>query len=298
MSHIHPFRRSEHILNELHSQKWVYRYLTLESAVKYIVCKDGALRLNTLEKMNDPRESKQWSFNLCSPNDWKEPTGTSTYWFERIRHALTHWPKLLCFSLDSTNYISAMNELFGRGFLKPRMWAQYGDSHKGVCLVFDKQMVGQSIRGLPVEQVYEGNVHYDFVQNINGIPTYFFLRDSGHQSFSLPELVSLGDDALLQQIKTKASSFFFAKHQDWSSENEYRWVALRCDNNPIYAPVAGSLSGIVVGQDAKPEETEKLVKAVIDYYPEVPVVQFNWSTTLNCQRVLHMPPVFDANSFW
>ncbi|HAT86949.1 MAG TPA: hypothetical protein DCS30_13995 [Rhizobiales bacterium] len=28
--------------------------------------------------------------------------------------------------------------MYAMGHIKPRMWAIYGDQHKGVCLVFDK----------------------------------------------------------------------------------------------------------------------------------------------------------------
>ena len=30
------------------------------------------------------------------------------------------------------------DEDYRRGYARPRMWEQYGDNHRGVCLVFDK----------------------------------------------------------------------------------------------------------------------------------------------------------------
>lgn len=55
-----------------------------------------------------------------------------------------------------------MDDIFRRGFCKPRMWAQYAERHAGVCLVLDRQKLNESVEkrfGLS-HRIFTGPVNY------------------------------------------------------------------------------------------------------------------------------------------
>jgi hypothetical protein len=38
-----------------------------------------------------------------------------------------------------------VNNIWGRGFSRPRMWQQYGDNYRGVCMIFDRAALQRAI---------------------------------------------------------------------------------------------------------------------------------------------------------
>ncbi|WP_458179926.1 DUF2971 domain-containing protein [Bradyrhizobium sp. 14AA] len=38
-----------------------------------------------------------------------------------------------------------VNHIWSRGFCRPRMWQQYGDNYRGVCMVYDRQALDDAI---------------------------------------------------------------------------------------------------------------------------------------------------------
>jgi Protein of unknown function (DUF2971) len=47
-----------------------------------------------------------------------------------------------------------LDDFFHRGFHKPRMWTQYADQHRGVCLIFDRTKLAKAIEN----QLSEGQI--------------------------------------------------------------------------------------------------------------------------------------------
>jgi hypothetical protein len=41
-----------------------------------------------------------------------------------------------------------VNNIWGRGFSRPRMWQQYGDNYRGVCMIFDRAALQRALRHL------------------------------------------------------------------------------------------------------------------------------------------------------
>jgi Protein of unknown function (DUF2971) len=287
MTDMHPFRSSDSIRAEIVAEQWVYKYMSAKTAINYVLS-NATLRMNPLALMNDPRESKQWKFNISSPNDFEEPPSDVTQrWFQKIQVAMTNWPKLYCVSMDDPRYIGSPYSEFGRGFLKPRMWAQYGDNHKGVCLVFDKALLNDAISKAGCDEAINGKVYYDFVGDIARVPTYFMLKDSDHVDFDLPKLQQRGEDEIFDQMKAVSSLIFFAKHQDWAAENEYRWIVIRKDDQPIDFPFKNSLVGVVIGQDAEPDSEAEIVNLGNKF--GIPVVKYYWSNCIACRKLLNNP---------
>ena len=106
------------------------------------------IRLSTAGNVNDPFENKMDWFD-CDPAT--EPNGTNFDMLnqkDRIRNLLANHIKLLCCTkynpLDTENFTAHYYAI-------PSMWSHYGDNHRGVCLIFDKNELNTNIKEIPVE---------------------------------------------------------------------------------------------------------------------------------------------------
>lgn len=121
----------------------LYHYTSLESACK--ILESNSLRLSNLLNVNDPlefRRPKGFGFNGDDENISKIMTELNQSLTER-----ENTTRLLCFcqdffcSKEDWNNEKSQNKaanLLHKGWARNRMWAQYANNHKGVCLVFDK----------------------------------------------------------------------------------------------------------------------------------------------------------------
>ena len=119
------------------NDKYLYHYTSLNRAFEHIL-HEGKLLLASLKLTNDPRESKDWNWtfrNISHEIDIAIPSVEELVTVSsEINLKIKRDCKLCCFSIDD----KTKNLYSGRGWGHPRMWAQYADKHKGVCLVFDK----------------------------------------------------------------------------------------------------------------------------------------------------------------
>ena len=56
--------------------------------------------------------------------------------------------KIACFCRDGKN----------GGFMKPRMWAEYGQHHEGCCLIFDKKALLNEVNKRYPRETYSRNI--------------------------------------------------------------------------------------------------------------------------------------------
>jgi DUF2971 family protein len=120
----------------------LYHYTTLATALEHII-PGRTLRLGPFSSMRDPRESHDWSVTgggyepaaytdqdkLEDVHRWVE--------FNRGINELKSHVKVLSLTHDDPGERDATE--FGRGFAHPRLWEQYADDHRGVCLCFDSE---------------------------------------------------------------------------------------------------------------------------------------------------------------
>jgi len=130
-----------------------------------------------------------------------------------------------------------------RGYARPRMWAQYAENHRGVCIVLDRESLNQAVRSKYPDHddswVRDGRVRYVTVVND---PTSIAIeyREGEVQS------------CVNEYFARYSDSRFFAKHVDWRDENEYRWVYFDPDESGKKSPfvaIKDSVVGLVLGED-------------------------------------------------
>lgn len=221
--------------------QWVYHYTSLETALERLL-PSGSLRLGPFALVNDPREAKAWLFSITARYD-----GPDADEFQELQKRATSLVKdhckILCVGQDDPRSVSdPANHLFHRGYARPRMWAQYGGGHRGVCLVLDRAALNASIEeGLAGQsRLYAGPVEYR-----NFHPDDYRAFDLDYEDLRSSTL-----EAVLQaQVDTFYRTFFFTKAEDWSSEIEWRWVLSGSNDEPVYVSLGSSLKAIVLGVD-------------------------------------------------
>jgi len=118
------------------TSRLVYHYTRASTAIEFIL-HEMKLRLSPLRDTNDPNEE-------AAPSDFRgsTPEGLSSDVDRMMERRM-----LACFSRDrpGTDYHSNA-PLVGHGYARDRMWAQYADSHRGVCLFFDRATLESHFR--------------------------------------------------------------------------------------------------------------------------------------------------------
>lgn len=204
----------------------IYHYCSLRTAIEYILPQQQLL-LNRAGNSNDPRENK--SFNFAYWNN--PPLDLDLHKLnDIISQEIRKDVKFTCFSSDD-------NKIRGYGY--SRLWALYGENHKGVCLEIDEDQFlienADVLRNgyyedVEYDDVQEGlvslNVDYERLDKI-GVPKY-----------------------VLEEFRSKnLKYFFFRKNNEWASENETRLIYFSKETTLEYCSIRKSLSRIILGVD-------------------------------------------------
>jgi len=145
----------------------LFHYTHGDVAIEYILG-SGRFRLSPRGRMNDPREFADRSFGMVGSGPL--PKGTGGIYVKQLEtqvelnEIIKEKVKLACFTADATQIGNAPGDVFRRGFAKSRMWSQYGEEHRGVCLVFSKTRFYRQVFALkkaPGDRLLEGRVSYE-----------------------------------------------------------------------------------------------------------------------------------------
>lgn len=241
------------------SQKYVYHY-TRAGVARDFILKNGTIQLGRLASTNDPREAKDWEFDLwtdgaCDLGKYRMAELSS--WFSR---ALKQCVRLACFSMDREPFTGdPVGDILHRGFAKPRMWAQYSENHTGVCLVFDRVALVEALRqSLGSNIALVGPVTYR---------DHYGVRDLVWHEYAInvDRLEALGMASYVgHHIERFHDALFFEKLADWRDETEWRILALSGQDEPLYIPYGDSLVGIMHGASIDRLVSDELLKMTDD----------------------------------
>ncbi|MHC5065202.1 MAG: DUF2971 domain-containing protein [Planctomycetota bacterium] len=177
--------------------------------------------------------------------------------------ACRDYSKVFCATLDATDTMGRRTEqCFGR----PRMWAQYGQNHKGVCLVFDRAILDKLVSAAAEAAInnYAGAVLYEARSNS---------QTASAIELEWNRIQELGAKAaVVEQVEQHRQELFFQKDRDWATENEYRWVIHRWEEGHEYVGYGDALQAVVLGADFP----ATYLPSVRELAGEVPVLQLHW----------------------
>jgi hypothetical protein len=149
--------------------------------------------------------------------------------------------RFVCFTKDLDNQ-SVQNF---HGHLLPRMWAQYANRNRGVCLVFDKKKLLEKFK-----QQYPGYFDCDVSYDL----------DNGHFSeLEATQGLNYKFNQLITDNKLK-EKLFFGKISDYEYEREWR-VLIHDDNqDQTFLRFEDSLIAIVFGSAIRSINSKRIFK--------------------------------------
>lgn len=218
----------EHIPDIFKNNNTIYHYTKSQTAIEYILF-DKQIRLSPRNRSNDPIESSKLSTGYggidLDENDENDA--------KKMLHELAKREsklKQVCFCMN--NIKKEPNEYEFYGFLKPRMWNQYGDNYKGVCLAFDKNELKKNKK---IELKIESEINYLEFEDLKGSGTHIDAN----------EIRKEGYDNCKNKWMEKQNEFFSRKHQDYRDENEYR-ICTFSENEYEDINIEKSIRGIII----------------------------------------------------
>ncbi len=161
--------------------------------------------------------------------------------------------KMTCFSTDDGNI---------KGYGHSRMWALYGDNHKGICLEIDEQEFLKENAELIKTGLFD-RIKYDNLNEnppINPIIEYDYLKQ-------------LGIEKYIEKFKKEQVDFlFFRKNNEWESEKEKRLLLFSSEPNSEYCTIKKSLKKIILGIDFH----DNYFPSVLNLCPEIEIKKLTY----------------------
>lgn len=248
-------------------EEYLYHYTKAETA--RLILESGVLRMGPYSGTNDPRESRLWYPGLMGDVDFSHDDfqGLIADFNEATRARI----KLSCLSVDGPPSHPIHGVHANRGFARPRMWAQYGDSHRGVCLIFRKAELDRAFRDLIQGERYAWSGRVDYSGARLGDNRGVFILNAS-------DVRSLGArQASLNFVEENRDTMLFSKNPDWMTEAEFRYV-LMSDHEFESLVVAAGIAGVVCGLDISPEDADLLETLAAQWH--VPIAKAHWMNGL------------------
>lgn len=214
-------------------------YTKASTAFEHIL--PGKLRLSPYRLMRDPAENK----DIYPSMSWRADRPSTLVIPEVITRikAARDQMRVLSLTRDAEDR-GGSSSGFDCCWARPRMWEQYGDDHRGACLLFDQARLERAIRQqLPDEGArHLGNVEYG--------------REASAEVFrrQVDADAILEDEdparAVADHVHANRDAFFFLKSDDFATEYEYRVVLTAGDDGDDYAWIdyGDALVGVVLGE--------------------------------------------------
>lgn len=200
----------------------VYHYTKSIDALFYIL-KDMQLRISPRANSLDPIENTK---------EFISYSGVTNHELLEVGRRIScelKSAKQLSFcknNLSDSNNVVPMVEKYG--FVKPRMWDNYGDKYKGVCLAFSKKKLKEAIENT---ELFDNDVEYMRYEDFSIKHHSLEWRNSSEETYEF----------YLEKFKRR----LFYKHLDYKMENEYRICSLS-SNNEEHIDIRKALIGLIV----------------------------------------------------
>ena len=205
--------------DEFYKIEKLYHYTSFEKAL-------GILQTNQL-----------WFGYLKDLNDINELYRPMFY--EKVTPEIE---KMAQTELDKYQQLSLTRDSCRYGFDIPAMWGHYGDKGNGVCFIFNKDKLLNSL---------STDIYHDKVEYVG--PDY---------SFSV--FFRVKDNVIKPFTRKDINDFFFKKTCDWSYEQEYRLLVKTDEKGRYKLPLNDSLIGIAI-RDAYVEDEHHNVTTSVNY---------------------------------
>ncbi len=241
--------------------RWCSHYTSLATALEYIL-PSNTLRLSPLSAVNDPKESGISGWMGGSVPVPPEKVQAYIAMESELDQLCRRHVKVLCTSLDSNDHPQGLN----RTHFKPRMWAQYGERGRGMCIVLDRHRLAAQFPPSSTAAPIIAPVTYTDDAHTMVIPSL------AEADLGLPAL-----ELARRRYETHHDRLVFKKHRDWASEAELRLACYAEDAAHHYLQLGDAIAALVLGPEF-PVAYRPLVKAEATRR-DVPALRLRWNAS-------------------
>jgi hypothetical protein len=260
----------------------LFHYTSLRAGLESIL-PTFKFRMGNYRDTNDPRESKlNFMFRVTTSGPGNDFETENKAWAEVDKvHSLM---RVACFTRDDRHAEFAET----RGFGCSRMWAQYAERHRGVCLGFQKDLLTSAFKCAlnTADRLFDGPVRY------------CILAMEQHQEIAASDIDgdlvnNIGaSEAIAQHLRNYKDDLLFKKSKDWEDEKEYRWVYVAQDeSDEVLISLGNSPRCVILGLDFPDPYLPSLFELCRDR--SIELYRMTWSWT---HLGLPMPLQFPGNS--
>lgn len=149
------------------------------------------------------------------------------------------------------------------GYLYPRMWSQYGNNSKGICIVFKKDMLLKCVHEALENDYHIFNDRIEYVDIFSKEHTEKINRlISSRNRMVFSDKKGDKRELLVSNMIDNIKLYFFRKDNDWIGENEYRFLIINKNDNKDFnekkmAFDIDCIKSIIFGEDADINEDYK-----------------------------------------
>jgi len=243
-------------LDFVESEDAVFHY-TKKATARDILLPTKKLKLSQRPGANDPWE---YNFRLLNAVGSFSPERERLFGEidSHIDRVLRHECRVISFCSNHRPELILKNEdhvvdpyALPEGWNKPRMWAQYGEDHKGACLVLSKSVLEAAIKELQLQERSFAHGYVLYTQE-NSMPVESFTID-------VNRLGQVGCEAYASDfVRSRMQEIFFLKHIDYRDEAEYRLVIHDPSGTNEYVDINRSLRGTLWGDRTTDDELRQL----------------------------------------
>lgn len=255
--------------NILTEENSVFHYTKMNTALEKILFYKS-LKFTKRQYSNDPIENVKprvstgviVSTDLNIEEIFQRNRGNLDFALERFKH-LHEETKQICFCTNTT-LIDRLRNSGEYGFIKPRMWDQYGENYSGVCLSFSRGDLEKT------PNIKFGDIKYESWEELS------FMNNN------INPLHFENDPNALKVYEERINNNLFKKHIDYQNENEFR---LTTDDPRLETiDVSKSLNGIIIWDKKTTEYQRKHLKQYsVDL--KIPMCIIYWDGTSYKMRV-------------
>jgi hypothetical protein len=218
----------------------VCHFTRMEIALEKIL-PQRKLLFNKFGQTNDPREYDLWSFPLVTwgTNDKHAKPDQVENIANKVKNE--EW-QILCMTChNNPSYIFIVADPITEidhsryGFSHSRIWAQYGENQRGVCLIFDGRKLEENLQKKSGNdfKIKHGYVRYDIEKSRRANTIFQNPNEKADQI----------RDILLKHYEEE----FLYKSTEWKSEHEFRWLINTVIDERVDVSIDRVIKAVIVG---------------------------------------------------
>lgn len=226
---------------KLEPGNYFFHYTNREAALGGIL-PSRRLRLSPYGAMRDPLENQQWRFTFTGRGARDDAAviadvAEQTEFERRANQETRARSHLLSLTIDAEPQPDGERPPFCFGWARARMWEQYAERYKGVCLVFDKERLTERFAEAMEEEGVSRTYHRSVIYDSAGMMKPIIEADAARNDPNFFE----------GYIEANYGALFFTKVLDWQTEHEYRFVAIAADSAALSIDYGDALKWVIAG---------------------------------------------------